>query len=32
MVVPNEEPKTPTKPKTPARPKTPTKPRKSRER
>ncbi len=32
MVVPNEEPKTPTKPKTPAKPKTPTKPRKSRER
>ena len=32
MVVPNKEPKTPTKPKTPAKPKTPTKPRKSRER
>ena len=32
MVVPNEEPKTPTKPKTPAKPKTPIKPRKSRER
>jgi transposase len=32
MVVPNEEPKTPTKPKMPTKPKTPTKPRKSRER